>query len=555
MRSPIVAMLWENWRLTRIEAAVRFALVMVAGAAMLLLSDKGATYAFWMLTFLHGMVWLSIAKLNGGRFMDGYKPGFPFYLLYARPVSTALFVGVAMAYDAITCLAMYLVSAALLGLAFGQPLPLFSVATWIVVCHLCYACIQWSTTNRVGQYVGSFACLLPLFLLLRNRLTPSLHVEFSLGDHALMVVLGIVAFGLTVAGVARQRSGGAVVSVAKKSISGVYPDWLVSLFRFPCPTSSATRAQIWFELKTSGLPMLAIGLTLAVLIPLLFAISIPVEPARVAACSVAVFVIPVLLTLGVNAFGIRRKQGRAYASTFETTQPYGTTQLATLKVLVRTSCMLAVLAAVGVSLWTSISLVSAWGSWTNLGVTINGAPGLTGPRDAIAQAVGGLAGYADVALALVVAIAIAFLVASFAAFNALRARYSRHLIIVGSLLLVFVLAHVLLSLAWQRGIVSTSELDAIWAVTKWIPAAAMMIATVYLFWNSLSGRVLTGRYAFVVVAISAAFGAAWVTLLLGAGVQIAGITAADTLGLLSLLLPLLMAGVLAPWSLHRMRHQ
>src|SRR5687767_4971155 len=102
LRSPVSAMLWENWRLTRVEAAQRTALGIVAGSAALLLFDAGAKIAFWILLVIHAVFWLSIAKLNGGRFMDGYKPGFPLYLLYTRPVPTAVFVGVAMAYDAVS---------------------------------------------------------------------------------------------------------------------------------------------------------------------------------------------------------------------------------------------------------------------------------------------------------------------------------------------------------------------------------------------------------------------------------------------------------------------
>ena len=43
MRSPIVAMLWENWRLTRVEAAQRVGLGLVAGSAAILWFDAGAT--------------------------------------------------------------------------------------------------------------------------------------------------------------------------------------------------------------------------------------------------------------------------------------------------------------------------------------------------------------------------------------------------------------------------------------------------------------------------------------------------------------------------------
>ena len=545
MRSPIVAMLWENWRLTRVEAGIRLGLGIVAASAALVMFDASATVAFWILIAVHGMVWLSIAKLNGGRFMDGYKPGFPLYLLYSRPVPTSVFVGVAVMYNALSCAALYLVSAALVGVGFGQPLPLFSVAAWILVGHLCYACVQWSTTNRVGQYVGSFVSLFPLFLLLRNRVASPLQVEFTFVENALLLLIGIVAFGLTVAGVARQRSGGAVVSVVKTAVSGGYPDWLLSLFRFPCPTSSATRAQVWFELKSSGLPVLAIGLTFAILTPLVFAISVPVHFVRPVAAGFAVFSVPIVLFLAGNAFGIRRKQGRTYASTFETTQPFGTAQLAALKVLVRSSCVLAALIAVSVSVWTSTSFVSAWGPWINMGMAVEGAPGLTIPRNAIGHAIGALTGYAPVALAVLASIAVLLMVASLATFTALRARYSRRVIVTVSLLLFAYLALVLVDLAGQYGIVSTFLVDAIFSATSWIAKAAMLFATVYLFWNSFAERVLTVRYACGVFVILAAFGAAWLTLRNAAGAQLAM--------LWPLLLPLI-ASILAPWSLSRLRH-
>lgn len=70
LHSPIVAMLWESWRLTRVEAAYRLGLGIVAGSAALVLFDAGATIAFWILVVIHAVFWLSIAKLNGGRLMD-----------------------------------------------------------------------------------------------------------------------------------------------------------------------------------------------------------------------------------------------------------------------------------------------------------------------------------------------------------------------------------------------------------------------------------------------------------------------------------------------------
>ena len=91
-----------------------------------------------------------------------------------------------------------------------------------------------------------------------------------------------------------------------------------------------------------------------------------------------------------------------------------------------------------------------------------------------------------------------------------------------------------------------------------------MLATVYLFWRSLAERLLTLRSAVWRLLISAAFGAAWVTVLHAAGVQLvlrvlagvqlAGMSTTDALWMLSPVLLPLTVSVLAPWSLSRVRH-
>jgi len=83
MRSPIVAMLWEHWRLTRTEAAWHLALSIAAGWAVLAVfasvttnentRDFGARIALVLVTLPHMVGWFSINKLNIAR------PGFPFF--------------------------------------------------------------------------------------------------------------------------------------------------------------------------------------------------------------------------------------------------------------------------------------------------------------------------------------------------------------------------------------------------------------------------------------------------------------------------------------------
>jgi hypothetical protein len=561
MRSPIGAMLWENWRLTRGEAAWRLSLGLVGGSAALALSDSGATIAVWFLLWMHGIFWLSVAKLTGGRFMDGYRPGFPLHLLYPRPVRMSVIVGVAMMYDAFSCAAMYVASAALLGFAFGQVLPLLSMAVLIVVFHMACTFVQWSTRSRVLQWLGScgvWGAVIALFNI-RGGGSP-LRLDFSFAETALMASIGLVSFALTVAGVARQRRGEARVARPRTAGWAGYPEWLVNLFRFPCPTSSATRAQVWFDLRSTGLPVLAIGLALAIVIPLLFLVTTQLDvvlsgfyarPAtRAVAVIVAVFSLPAVLILGGNAFGIRARQGRTYASAFNATQACGTARMAVLKVLVRSTCLLAALVAVGTSAWISASVIPF--------DVLEDNDTLVEKSRAPVGSVGAMSAYELLALAFVTAIVVAVMVAARAAFTALRARYPRQLNIAGSLLLLHAFVIVLLIQAEQYGIASEFVLYAAQDVTNRVIAvagAASVLATIYLFWAVLAERLLTRRQACGAILVSAAFGAAWVTVLGAVGAPLSTMPATDVALMLSkaALLPL-MASVLAPWSLSRIRH-
>ena len=180
MHSPIVAMLWENWRLTRLEAAHRLALGIVAGSAVLVFfaaaaenaatRDVGATITLGVITFTTFPLWLSISKPKGGRFLDGYRPGFPLSLLYTRPVRTAVLVGVPMAYLAALAAAVYLVSALVLRWAFGYPFPLLPVAALIAAGHVAQAAGDWSTRSKVVQWLGTSGPVLALCSLAKYSL-------------------------------------------------------------------------------------------------------------------------------------------------------------------------------------------------------------------------------------------------------------------------------------------------------------------------------------------------------------------------------------------------
>jgi hypothetical protein len=554
MRSALVAMLWENWRLTRVEAMQRVGLGLVAGSAAMLLAERGALIAFWILVTLHGFFYMSIAKLNGGRFIDGYKPGFPLYLYYARPVSTLSFVGFAMAYDSLTAVASYLVCAALLGAVFGKPLPLFSMTMLLVTFHLAYLAVQWSTRNRTVQWIGSIVISWPPFFILLDRTKSFPDIAFARVENLLMVLICIISVGFAVGGVARQRCGDAIASVPQKARSAGYPEWLINLLRFPCPTHSATRAQVWFELRSTGLPILVIGLSIALVVFLLYAISIFSAPLRAAAVAAPImFGIPALLFIfGGNAFGIRRKQGRRYVSTFEATQPYGTAQMAGLKILIRTACVLAALVMVGASVWLSGNLMSAWGSWQIEGK--NTLPQLLETRHKIGATFGALGWHIHAAQAVVLAIFVAATVATLATIAAVLARYPRRLLMVGALLLLDGLVIILLAWAARHGFATGFLMRSIIRATLWAGSIGLVCGTAFLAWRALAENLLAPRLVFGMVILTAALGAAWVMLLSATGVSLTHMSAAEVIWVVSpALLPWIFS-MLAPWALGRVRH-
>jgi hypothetical protein len=563
-------MLWENWRLTRVEAAWKLGLGIVGGLAVLVVfeamapskttKDFGAFVAFMVILLPNITGWFSIPKVNGAR------AGFPFSLHYTRPVRTAVLVGVPMAYHVATAAASYLVSAFVLRVTSGYPFPLLPVAAWVAALNMTHAPANWSIPSRVVTVLGSLAAGVGVMAFAILRLPPGgfdwhdsaspwpAMFDLRLTDYALIAAIGLSSFGLTVAGVVRQRRGDAPAAIPWMS-GGGYPLWLVNLFRFPCPTSSATRAQIWFELTSRGLPVLAIGVALAIVNPLLFAISVPAgEWLRVIAMMCGMFSVIAVVMLGGNAFNIRWRPGRLYASAFEVTLPCGSARLAGLKVLVRSVCVLIALAAVGVSVWASMSFIAVG----EHGEPLKGYQPLRSWQGAIESAIGSLTTYEQVALTVVAPIGIAIMVASWAAVGALVTRYPRRLGILGWLVLLHGAVLIPLVLTGYRGFGSKELweflLDVLVWMTRWIDTPAIVLATFYVTWKAFAERLVTLRSVCVAALVSMAFGAAWVTLLRAAGVQIAAMPATDAAWMLSPVLLPLMASVLAPLSLSRIRH-
>ena len=590
MRSPALAILWELWRVTRAEIAWKLALPTSVGLAALALgaafgpadnpkryedvNDSIAALALILIVLPHLVGWLSTSKLTGGR------PGLPLYLAFTRPVRTSVIVGLPMAYFTAVSSAIYLVSAIVLSVISGYAFPLLPVAAWMAALTIIPMATAWSTRNMVIVVLTLMYATVKALVTAMDRLTaveipdtfdwpprlwPTLF-DWPRTDYAWIAVIGLASFAVTVVMVTRQRRGDDLGSITWIPGAGSW-DGLVSLFRIPCPTSSATRAQVWLDLKSNGLPVLTMGATLAIMILLVSAVSGPIDAAWNADPDVSCpieecfwvrampplftpFSLLAILFLGGNAFGIRRRQGRAYISAFEATQASDTAQMAALKLLVKSVCVLAALVAIGMSVWISMPLLG-----DAVFIQMWGVP-LSSQRSAIQVAIAALTGYEQLALTAVAAVLVAVWVASWAALGALRTLHRRRTNIAVCLLLLYGVALVWLAVGVRVDPETASQfhLDVIYGAMRWIAAATMASTTVYVFWTGFAEHVLPIRYASVAVAISAAFGAAWLTALHIAGVQLAEMSAMNALSVVSPALLPLMASGLAPWSLSRIRH-
>jgi hypothetical protein len=568
MRSPVAALLWESWRLTRVEMVFRMALAIIVGGAPLLVSstagnsgpmtransaDGAAAASLFLIACIAMPFWFGIALLKGGRPIDGGAPGFPFTMGYPRPVSTAFLVGVPMTYFALAAAAAYVVPAVVLGAIFGYAFPLGPFAAWIVALSLAQAATAWWTHSKTVQLAGSMSvvggCLWLIFRQLNGEIQPPAQwptqFAFSFGDYGTIGSIAAASIALSIASVARQRHGDISIP-GKRAASTV---WLGrprgDVVRFACPTSTPARAQWWVEVRRSGASLLVTGLGLALAIPALVAAFGAWERAQLLALSPVMLAPLVVLHMGIdNVFGLQRKPGRTYAGTFDASQPIGTVRLVTIKVLVRAGCFLCALAVLAVSFWVSVPLLDGWSTIlpTNYDALISG-------RRAVAAAMEALTDPQRVALAVVIVTGVSTTVAHAASLQVFRLLHPMRVFAVSLALL----AYTVMFLLWSRQASAGIEV-VIMEAYPLVLAATISLSTLHVFRLALGEQLITARHAVAAVLLWMACGVSWLTLTQG-GLDLAAMPLASVALLLSLSLLPATAVALTPWAYSLVRHR
>lgn len=554
MQTPATAMVWELWRLTRREMFFRLAIVVGLASAVLIVKsgDRGEVVpvVFFLVVAQATMTALWAKNVDN-------QMGFPFYLGFTRPIPTWLLVIVPMAYLGVVSAVSYLIPAIVLRAAFTIPLPLAPVAAPVAAVTLVFAACIWWSRDKVAQSAGLIAALGCLYLGYRKHFAESgisgdldsriaalsdpnawmVLFQFSWAEYSSIALVAAAAIAMAVYGVERQRHGDDSFSVRRKltlavlSPAGMFSDSL----RIPCPISSPTLAQLWMEMKRQGVPILALGVATALLIPPFLFVAKAYDFVLIG-MMLALLSLMVPLFAGLAwIFGLRRKQGSTDMSTFEATRALGTARLVGLKVFVTVTCMLGAWIAIGTSLWASAPIV---GDVFDFGWI----------RQNLTAILNELPGYWTAALAIVALVQLSATVACLGTFQVFNAIYPRRVLVCalsfGSYFLVLAFA---IAGEWVGATVVEAH--------AWIIAAVVPLGAVYMFREVLKDRIFTPRLTVATFLVWMGYAAAYFALLYQSGMFQSEMALAFLALLVSLSLAPLGSVALAPWSLGLIRHR
>lgn len=545
MRTPAGALLWESWRLTRWRLGAVPPLATVCGW----LVSKGPAAA---LTFF---ILLTAALLIAATLpIFGRRRGFPLSGDFGRPVHTAVLVAVPLGYVCAAAVACYLVPAAFLRVLTGLDLPLIAPAALIGALAVLAAGCIWFTriaAIRTGLGFAGFIVVGAMFRFLDPfryvgkfplKPGPQLCVISATG----YLVLGLFAIGVYLwltAGVGRQRHGDEELSVPRTDAAesrGNSADIMVSvrnasaeLFRWRCPVHSATAAEVWFEMRCCGIPVLVIGVLLALCIPMLMHLAGKGtnKTGVILVITACTFIAPFIAGGGASIWN-RRNSARSRLSAFEAARAIDTGKLIGLQVLVMSLCISGAWILMAVSVCASLPLlkhVHDFGSPAALILEVIRTRGIRVLSDVVIGFVG-----------------LATTLGLLAAIRALSSTFGWRLGI-SAFALVLYLVCVLVGVAreWLSG--------AVIDVNLWALAIAIPLGTVLVFSRVLLGGVLSSRQAAVVSLVWLLFASLYLDVLLHWNGMLEASPAIEALAFSSALVPLFAAG-LAPWSVSLIRH-
>ncbi len=361
-------MLWEQWRISRMELLLRSSVLLACIALVAALGNKLDESALPVLrgifVFLIGFAALFSASWTQD--LDSRQLGFTYALGFTRPVATRWLVLVPILYSLALSQVFYLGCALAIFWVQGMSLPLLGPAA-IIACTVCLLVAgAWSSTRIDGRITGMVGAILITFswLALRDYLRNDPEpVLLAIGrdgyfDLAWLEYLGLfavssLAIAFTIQSVDWQRHGESVWcnTLRLRSANDLAPAGRPPAMDAPEPTDGAdsivrptartlsfrnsVAAQVWYELRRSAPLCLTASL---ILLPTFFAflcVNLHWELAPRAWMG-AMVLIPVIFQFlaADSTMGITSKHGVVRLSPFDATRPMRCDQLIAIKLMV-----------------------------------------------------------------------------------------------------------------------------------------------------------------------------------------------------------------------------
>jgi len=399
MRHPAIGLLWHSWRLSRRWYLLILAIALAATQTIMNLSPPGivevqdfrahlapGTVVF---TTMLALFTTLVAVSLGGR------AGFPLRFEFRLPVSAGLLAGMPMLALGALCASLYVIPMLVIRVLYGLPMPVMAGAVLVFMVATLLAAASWTTATNLSRGVALVLAVSACTRLLtwmqpfhfrqgartgEPAFDPRM-LSFSALQYVLIILLIVTLYGLVVHGIRLQRqderwlarapqplrSPGLSQARDKERSGENLIDRAAALLQTPSPVSSPWAAELWLECKRLGVPLLALALLMALLMPVLPWADSLLGSRMTKPLATAAPVVLFFIGVGLGIFNRRIASG-GYMNPFEGTRALGTLPMAGIQLGALGAALTLGTGVIGVGVWLSSPLYDDLGPlWSRLG--------------------------------------------------------------------------------------------------------------------------------------------------------------------------------------------
>lgn len=388
MRHPILAMIWQSWRLSRrwyllilsISMLICWLILNAEPRPAVLLDPRefqlfqGNNAVFAILGIAGFSTLLTIST--------GSKDGFPFSFEFRLPASSFILTAAPMLFLGLLSASLYFIPLAVYRVLVDIPFPLLPGSVLVFTYVLILLCCTWTVSNKSVRWIAIeistvfFIVLMAWFKPISlGAMSPEDKIYFSANvlsldrfEYFILLFVSFLLLVITVSGVSKKRFGESAQFLERNQQGGEYssinvnrigkafsPTALTATVKnkmaINCPTTKAWHAEVWYEFSRHVIPVVLLCIALTLSTPVLFLLGAAADW-RVAIDIPRAFPF-IIFFVGVGLAIINRRQAHGgYFNVFEGSRSLSTGQLASVQIFT-----IAIVTAMGMALVnTSLSL-------------------------------------------------------------------------------------------------------------------------------------------------------------------------------------------------------